>query len=148
VQKASAKGGGRPERVTVRARGAGPAQPDVTIELLLAEAADALEVRARLADGRRLSWIRGEGRDLVEVSDAGGKRSRSPPRGGDLARLLVAFRESVVGQNAPKVSAEDGVCAMRLAAEAITALEAAGAPFDRAAEPKRVASVPLRDRVG
>ncbi|MDC0741172.1 radical SAM protein [Polyangium mundeleinium] len=148
IRKATAKGGGRPERVTLRARGAGPSQPDVTIELLLAEAADALEVRARLADGRRLSWIRSEGRDLVEVSDAGGKRTRTPPRGGDLARLLVAFRESVARGDRPKVSAEDGVRAMRLAAEAITALEAAGAPFDRAAEPKRVASVPLRDRVG
>ncbi len=148
VRKAMAKGGGRPERVTIRARGAGPLQPDVTIELALAEAADALEVRARLADGRRLSWVRSEGRDVVEVSDAGGKRTRTPPRGGDLPRLLTAFRESHARGDSPKVSAEDGVRAMRLAAEAITALEAAGAPFDRAAEPKRVASVPLRDRVG
>ncbi|WP_170319914.1 radical SAM protein [Polyangium spumosum] len=148
VRKASAKGGGRPERVTVRARGQGPLQPDVTIELLLAEVADALEVRARLADGRRVSWIRSEGRDLVEVSDAGGKRTRTPPRGGDLARLCVAFRESVLRGDRPKVTAEDGARAMRLAAEVITALEASGAPFDRAAEPKRVASVPLRDRVG
>jgi len=148
VRKAMAKGGGRPERVTIRARGAGPSRPDVTIDLALAEAEDALIVRVHLASGRRLSWVRSEGRDAVEIVDDGGKRTRTPARGGDLERLLAAFLATLEGARPPLVTAEDGVRAMQFSAEAIGALEAAGAPFDRAAEPKRVASVPLRERLG
>lgn len=148
VRRATARGGGRPERVTVRARAAGLFAPNVTIELLLAEAADALEVRVRVADGRVFSWVRGDGVDVVEVADAGGKRTRTPPRGGDLERLLLKFGETITNESAPIVSAADGILAMRFAADAVAALEASGAPFERSAEPKRVASVPLRERIG
>lgn len=34
---------------------------------------------------------------------------------------------------------------MRFAADVVAVLEASGAPFDRPAEPKRVASVPLHE---
>ncbi|MBK9260115.1 MAG: radical SAM protein [Polyangiaceae bacterium] len=148
IRRASARGGGRPERVTVRARGAGSMAPSVSIELLLTEPSDALEVRIRLADGRVLSWVRGAGVDAVEVADAGGKRTRTPPRGGDLERLLRAFGKTIREGAAPVASAADGVSAMRFAADAVTALEASGAPFERSAEPKRVASVLLRERIG
>ncbi len=148
VRRAIARGGGRPERVTVRARGASSHMPNVTIDLLLAEPADALEVRVRVADGRVFSWVRSEGVDAVEVADAGGKRTRTPPRGGDLERLLLRFGKTIEEKSAPVVSAHEGLSAMRFAAQAITVLEASGAPFERAAEPKRVASVPLRERIG
>jgi len=148
VRRATARGGGRPERVTVRARAAGLLAPNVTIELLLAEVADALEVRVRVADGRVFSWLRGDGVDVVEVTDAGGKRTRTPPRGSDLERLLLRFGKTITTKSAPVASATDGVLAMRFAADAVAALEASGAPFERLAEPKRVASVPLRERIG
>lgn len=148
VRRAVTRGGGRPERVTVRARGTGSHALNVSVDLLLMESADALEVRVRVVDGRVFSWVRGEGVDVVEVADAGGKRTRTPPRGGDLERLLVQFGKTITEQTAPFVSADDGIVAMRFAADAVAALEAAGAPFERAAEPKRVASVPLRDRIG
>ncbi len=148
VRKASARGGGRPERVTVRARGAGLHAPNVAIDLLLTEPSDALEVRVRLADGRVVTWKRAEGIDVVEVADAGGKRTRTPPRGGDIERLLVEFGKTITSGAPPIVSAEEGLQAMRFAAEVVAALEASGAPFERAAEPKRVASVPLRERIG
>lgn len=148
VRRAVARGGGRPERVTVRARAAKSSALNVTIDLLLAEAADALEVRIRVADGRVFSWLRAEGVDVVEVADAGGKRTRTPPRGGDLERLLVQFGQTIEQKTAPFVSATDGVLAMRFAADAVAALETSGAPFERSAEPKRVASGPLRERIG
>lgn len=148
VRRASAQGGGRPERVIVRARAVDVPNLNVAIELRLAEPVDALDVRVRVTDGRVFSWTRSEGVDVVEVADAGGKRTRTPSRGGDLERLLVHFRQTIVEKSAPVVSAAEGVAAMRFAADTVTALEASGAPFDRAAEPKRVASVPLRERIG
>lgn len=148
VRRATAHGGGRPERVSIRARAVAASNPNVTIELRLAEPADALDVRVRVADGRVFSWTRSEGVDVVEVADAGGKRTRTPPRGGDLERLLVQFRKTIAERSPPVVSAAEGLAAMRFAADAVIALEASGAPFDRAAEPKRVASVPLRERIG
>jgi predicted dehydrogenase len=148
VRRATTRGGGRPERVTVRARATGSQTLNVTIDLLFAESEDALEVRVRVADGRVFSWVRGEGVDLVEVTDAGGKRTRTPERGGDLERLLERFGKTIRDKSPPIVTAADGVLAMRFAADAVAALEVSGAPFERSADPKRVASVLMRDRIG
>jgi hypothetical protein len=65
-----------------------------------------------------------------------------------LERLLLRFGKTIGDKSSPIVSATDGVLAMRFAAEAVAALEVSGAPFERSAEPKRVASVPLRERIG
>jgi len=148
VRRAVARGGGRPERVTLRGRGMGAHAVNVTIDLLLAESVDALEVRVRVADGRIFSWKRGDGMDIVEVADAGGKRTRTPPRGGDLERFLVGFGKTILEGAEPIATASDGVWAMRFAAEAVGALEASGAPFERSGEPKRVATVVFRERIG
>ncbi len=146
-RRASASGGGRPERVVVTSRGQGRTGVEATIELALDAPADGLRVGVRFADGRGLTWVREDGRDELEVTEAAGGRTRTPPRGGDLERLLTAWREHLRGGASPADGAA-GVAAMRLASEMLRALEEAGAPFDRAAAPMRVASGPLRERVG
>jgi MoaA/NifB/PqqE/SkfB family radical SAM enzyme/predicted dehydrogenase len=148
VRRAEAWGGGRPERICVKARGEGPLAPSASIDLVLDAPADGLLVEVRLEGGRRIGWTREPGRDEVRIADAFGERTRSAPSGGDLDRLVAAFHASLAHAATPPATAADGVRAMRFAGEVLRALEASGAPFARATEPKRVASFALRDRFG
>lgn len=75
--------------------------------------------------------------------DAEDKRTRTLPRGGDPERFVLRF-----GKTIDDPLPLDGVEAMRFAVQMIATLEASSAPFARAAEPKRVASMLLRERIG
>lgn len=63
--------------------------------------------------------------------------------GSDLARMLAHFREVVRGRAAPLVTPSDGLHALSATHAAIAALDAAGAPFDRAEAPRHVATPAL-----
>lgn len=144
VRQAQALGDGRPRHVVVKATG--PGGVAVSIELQLEAPADGLSVELEGRSGARARWQRDSERDEVDVFDAtGAGRTRTPPRGGDLERLLQRWRDAVRTGGPPPVSAEEGVQAMQLAEDAVAALEAAGAPFTRASEPRRVASSALRE---
>lgn len=144
VRKASASGSGHPERIFIRLGGAAA----VTIDVIEDSPDEGLSVDVRLAGGRRLVFTREGRKDELRVLDVYGGRTRSAPSGGDLERLLLAFRTHALDSSPPLATAVDGALSMRLSAEILRALESAGAPFDRSTEPKRVASFALRQRFG
>ncbi len=100
----------------------------------------ALARRARFGDEPEMLWRRA-GREVslrVRGADAS-----VPREGSDLSRMLAHFREVVRGRAEPLVTPTDGLEALRAARAAVEALEAAGAPFDRAEAPRHVASPAL-----
>ena len=72
--------------------------------------------------------------------DSTGSRTRASPHGSDLGRLLASWRRSILALAPYAASGAAGAAAMRFAHELLRALEAAGAPFERSHEPRRIAS--------
>lgn len=144
VRRAVAIGDARPERISVRGRAMRDPRRTFAIELRFADL-DRLTVSATREGRERIAWIREPGRDEIVRDTADGTRSRSAPRGGDLAALLGAWRDAVRHGGPMPVDAMAGVHAMRLADAAVRALETAGAPFDATSAPRHASSKAMRE---
>jgi hypothetical protein len=82
------------------------------------------------------------GRDVtLDRGDGPAPVARS---GGELARMLAAFRDAALGRAAPVPDPSDGPAAMALVDTMLDALDAAGAPLARGGAPKHAASPSLR----
>jgi hypothetical protein len=146
VHRAMVRGEGRPEGLSVWAKGEAPGPLRARVEAQLEAQHQGLTLDVRLAGGRRLVWVRQEQHEEIRLLGPTGWRSLSPEPGNDLDHLLGAWATELRTGQGPSVSGAEGVAAMRFASDAIAAIENEGVAFARANEPRRVASPGLRER--
>lgn len=135
VDRVTYTGERRPERLRVELRGG---DGNLVITWDLTGRADTLTLSTATATWRRA------GRDVT--LDTGAGREPIERTGSDIESMLAAFRDAVRGDATPPVDPADGAEVMAITARIMDALDAAGAPFKRAASPRHAASRSLSRR--
>lgn len=139
VVSTSHEGTLRPERVSV-ALDYTDGRADIQLDFSATE--DCLRLRlASTTRGGETTWQR-SGR-TVTVEESGAMRD-SHGEGSELNRMLIAFRDQVVGRGELCATAAQALAVMRACDRVLEALESDGAPFRREGRPKHVASPSLR----
>lgn len=128
-----------PERVHLALAYPG-AEAEITLDFAASAEETRLSRRARAADPPAMTWRRAGPVTSLRIGDAD---VAVPRAGSDVERMLAHFRDVVLGKATPRVSAAQALDVMRGVSAALDALDAAGAPFDRAHAPRHVASAEL-----
>lgn len=139
VAHVSHEAASRPERIRV-ALDYAEASAEIRLDFTAAEDELSLVV-GNSATTRDASWRR---RGRVIAVERNGKVQTGHGEGSEISRMLVAFRDLVLGRDSRGATAEQALSVMRTCDVVLEALEAAGAPFQRAGRPKHVASPSLR----
>lgn len=116
------------------------AEAEITLDFAAIADETRLSRRAHAASPPAMTWRRAGSVTSLRIDDAD---VAVPRDGNDLERMLAHFRDVVLGKATPRVSAAEALDVMRATRLAIDALDAAGAPFDRANAPRHVASAEL-----
>ncbi len=134
VAHAQSGGDSAPERVVLNLR---YPRGEAELRLDFRAAQDELMLATTDAQGHERLWHRTGGAIVAGPREAPRPVERE---GSDSERMLARFRDVVLGRAAPSATVADALDVMRTVRAAIAALEAAGAPFDRASAPVHVAT--------
>jgi len=140
ILKASYRGEAHPEQLRLQLRYAGGAA-EITMDFTAAIEEDVCTVGDVSRPASEIVWRR-QGPSTT-ITDSGGTRPVER-RGNDVQCMLIDFREVVLGNAAPSATVEEAIDIMRTAYAIVSAVEAAGAPFERPNAPVHVASAALR----
>jgi len=138
------RGESHPERLRLELR-YGEAGAEITLDFTAAVEEDVLTCRDGEGAERERTWRR-QGR-LLTIADAAGVRAIEP-RGSDVERMLVGFRDVVLGHAEPAATIDEAIDIMKTARAIVEAVAAAGAPFDRPNAPRHHASRGLQPSLG
>lgn len=137
VRDASYRGERAPERVRVLLDYDGDAE--ALIELDFTASFDETQVtrRARAEEHPRAAWRR---RGPHAHTELDGVEITAPRSGSDVQRMLAHFRAVALGEETSKITLAEGLRVLVAVHAALDALDAAGAPFERAESPRHARS--------
>jgi hypothetical protein len=140
VVQTAFRGLGAPEYVRIELR-YGDAPVEVVLDFAALVEEDVVTRREADAPETEHTWRR-QGHAITMTNARGVRRVEAS--GNDMHRMLESFRDVVLGRAQPITTLDDALDVMRTAHRVVSALAAAGVPFERPHAPKHVASSVLK----